>query len=219
LARLFFKYGAMNCGKSSELLQIAYNYEHEGYKALVLKPAKDTKASKHIVSRFGGEEKKRECDFLITPDMDVYNYINTAYAKTIIDVILIDEAQFLTPTNVKSLMRISGENGIPVMAFGLKVDFKGEPFEGSSWLFAVAQDIQELGTRTLCSSCKSGKRGTMNVRYINGKATFEGSQVVIDDKDNVEYKVVCLSCYMKMYSNWLKTKKIGEQVDYRGGLI
>lgn len=208
----------MNCGKTTQILNIAHNYEREGYKILVLKPSKDSKGDKDIVSRFGGDEATRECDFLITPDMDIAKYLLENYGGDI-DCILVDEAQFLSPKNVVSLRRVAGEFKVPVMTFGLKIDFKGEPFEGMSWLFANAQDIEELGTRTLCSCCKKGKRGTMNVRKVNGEITFEGEQVGIDGTDSIEYEVVCLDCFMKVYNEWLNKQRITSQIDYRGGLI
>lgn len=190
MSKLYLKFNSMNCGKSTTLLQIAYNYDQLGKKILVLKPRVDTKGDKKIISRLGID---RNVDFLIEGNEDLFLRIKMNYSD--VDCILIDEGQFLSEKNVMDLSRIVGELNIPIIAFALKNTFRGEPFTGSSWLFAMAQEVEEVSTRTLC---ECGKRATINIRKVNGEVTFEGGTVGIDGKDDVTYDVVCVHCFWKL---------------------
>lgn len=203
MAKLYFRYGVMGSGKSTQLLQICHDYEVNNNKSvLVLKPSIDTKAEDYVITRMGNGEIKRKCNFLITPDMDLFYEIY----KEMPDIILIDEAQFLTKSNVMDLVKVVVELDIPVICFGLKVDFAGQPFEGSTWLFALAQDIEEITTRALSRAEDNHKRATMNLRLVNGVPSFEGEQVAIDGKDKVTYIPVSLKTYMRYRRKWLKEK-------------
>ncbi len=200
-AKLHWKYGSMNAGKSTVLMMIAFDYEKtHNRKVLVAKPKMDTKGGDYVVARLNNNEMKRKIDILISPNEDFFQEINNLTHKP--DVILIDEAQFLSAENVKQLVSIVTKCSIPVIAFGLKSDFLGQPFEGSSWLFALAQDIEEIGVRSLCYC---GSRATMNLRMINGNPVFEGKQFAIDGDAEVSYKTMCLKHFMKLQEEHTKS--------------
>ncbi len=185
MAKLYFRYGAMNSGKTTILLQVAHNYEERGMKVLILKPAKDLKAEKRISSRLGVE---REVNYLIKPEDDVYKLVNKH--KKDISCVLIDEAQFLEPIQVDQLMKVTVLLNIPVIAYGLRTDFKTNGFPGSTRLLELAHTIEELKT-----ICRCGRKAIYNARYVNGKITIKGEQVAIDGMDNVTYESVCPKCY------------------------
>lgn len=194
-AKLHFKYGSMNAGKSTTLLMIAHDYEVTQNKNVFLaKPETDSKGGNNISSRVGRNEFQREVDIMINQDDNFYNKIKEL--KIIPDVILIDEAQFLKKETILQLVDIVTLENIPIIAFGLRSDFLGKPFEGSSWLFALAQDIEEIGIRTICHC---GSRSTMNLRLKDGNPTFEGEQLSIDGEKDITYETRCLKDYMKLY--------------------
>lgn len=193
-AKLHFKYGSMNSGKSTALLMIAYDYEETQKKKVILaKPLTDTKGKNSIVSRLGENTFTRKIDTYIRPDENFYAYIKGLAEKPA--VILVDEGQFLPKASVQQLVDIVTLLNIPVIAFGLRSDFVGNPFEGSSWLFALAQDIEEIGVRTICSC---GSRATMNLRLNGCKPVFHGDQVGIDGAGTITYETRCLRDFMKL---------------------
>lgn len=205
MAKLYFRFAVMNAGKSTQLLQIAYDYEqNNNKKILCLKPSVDTKQEDSISSRLEDGLISRKCDFLIKPDKGwVYDRLQVEIQKcqeegNPISVILIDESQFMSKDNVWELARVVTYFDIPIICFGLKTDAFGEPFEGSSYLFALAQDIEEVTTRAICHLSDKPKKATMIMRKINGKPVFEGEQVVIDNSASVEYLPVCLQEYIKL---------------------
>lgn len=211
----------MSSGKSTQLLQVCHDYEVENEKYIwVLKPDTDTKADDSVVTRMGDGKFKRKCDFLISQDTDLIEKVKSAPRKP--EAILLDEAQFLSAEHVQQLAYVATQLDIPVICFGLKVDFAGEPFEGTSWLFALAQDIEEITTRALDRVGDNSKRGTMNMRFINGVPTFKGEQIAIDGKDEVTYVPVSLSTFIKYKEEWTEEQRrlelIESQVDCRGGL-
>lgn len=191
MAKLFFRYGAMNCGKTALLLQTAHNYESKGMKVLVFKPSKDTKGGTKLVTRIGLE---RKVDHLIKPKEDIYNYIHDKCSD--INCILVDEAQFLKKEQVDQLLQIVIDDNIPVICYGLRLDFSANGFEGSTRLLQIAHNIEEM--KTICSC---GKKATFNIRKINGKYAFEGNQVVIDGTEGVEYEPLCAKCYYQAKNN------------------
>jgi len=184
MAKLFFRYGAMNCGKSTALMQVAHNYEERGLTVLVLKPKVDTKAGKKISSRIGLE---REVDHLITSGEDIFNYIDK---KENIDCIIVDEAQFLESVQVDQLMQIVVFKNIPVICYGLRTDFQTRGFPGSTRLLEIAHTIEEMKT-----ICRCGAKAMFNARKVNDKFVFDGEQVAIDGKDKVTYESLCCKCY------------------------
>ena len=201
-AKLIFKYGVMNSGKTTTLLMIVRNYEDNHKKVLIGKPVIDTKCGKSLQSRLNNNTFTRECDFLID---DEFNF-DSLVKNQEIDIIMIDEAHFLKKEQVKQIAQFVHEKNIPVVCFGLKVDFRGEPFEGSSYLFALSNRVEEIGVKAICSC---GSIANMNLLSINKKDVFDGEQVVIDNDSQVEYTPVCLSCYLdKRKKSRLEKEKI-----------
>lgn len=198
MAKLYYRYAVMNAGKSTQLLQIAHDYErNNGEKILALKPENDTKADNCIIARIGKDMLKRQCDFLIKHDE---NWLYDEVRKhPDVRVILIDEAQFLSKENVFDCARIVTQLNIPVICFGLKCDFRGEPFEGSTYLFALAQDIEEVTTRAICRRSTKPVKATVNMRLVNGVPVFKGGQLSIEGENNVIYEPVSLKVFMDMF--------------------
>lgn len=185
--KLYFRYGAMNSGKSTALLQAAHNYEERGQKVLIIKPKVDTKDGGKISSRLG---ISRKCDYLV--ENDLFENITNKFDLLDYDCILVDEVQFLKREDVDDLMKIVVLFDIPVMCYGLRLDFAGNGFEGSTRLLEIADHLEEL--RTIC---RCGSKATHNIRKVNGVAVFDGDVVVIDNSKTVEYEGVCAKCFHK----------------------
>lgn len=186
MAKLYFRYGAMNCGKTTLLLQTAYNYEERGMKVLIFKPKIDTKGENNVVSRLG---ITRKIDFLLSSEDIISNYLDE---KNLPAAIIVDEAQFLTKKQVDELYLISKKLNIPVLTYGLRNDFLMNTFEGSARLLALADSIEELKT-----ICRCGRKATQNMRFLNGKPVFKGESVLIDGTSNIVYESVCGKCYLE----------------------
>lgn len=190
MSKLYFRYGAMNSGKSTNLMQVAHNYEERGMKVVLIKPLTDKKGGDKLVSRLGVE---RKVDLLINDDQNVYEEVKKwEDDKYKIDCILVDEVQFLKSHQIDELFEVAVCLDIPVICYGLRTDFKMQGFEGSTRLLLLAHSIEELKT-----ICKCGRKAVLNGRKINGKFVFEGEQVAIDNVDNVEYESLCGHCYFK----------------------
>lgn len=196
MAKLYFRYGAMNSGKSTLLLQVAYNYEERGMHVLLLKPGVDTKGEDEIVSRLG---VCRRVDRVIAKETDCRVLVQEERKKHPIDCILVDEAQFLSPRHVEQLFAAVMDIRIPCICYGLRTDFRGEGFPGSQRLLELAHSLEELKT-----ICHCGRKAIMNIRRVNGKTVFEGDQVVIDNNATVEYEAVCGQCFLA------ERRKLGE---------
>jgi thymidine kinase len=194
VAKLYFRFGAMNSGKSTSMLQAAYNYEERQQKVLIAKPAIDTKGDLQIVSRLG---VTRDADFLIAPDTDVRVEFGARRARVAADTggdvscLLIDEAQFLTPRQVDDLLRIAILDGVPVLAYGIRSDFQTEGFPGSIRLLEIAHSLEELKT-----ICRCGRKAIFNARKVGDRHVFDGDQVAIDGED-VTYESLCGACYLE----------------------
>jgi len=186
MSKLYFRYGAMNSGKTAALLQVAHNYEEKGMKVVVIKPSIDTKGDDKVTSRLGIE---RKVDVILAPEEGIMEHM--VLNKP--DAIIVDEAQFLTFDQVDELYAITKTFDVPVLAYGLRCDFQMKGFPGASRLLELADDIEELKT-----ICACGKKATQNLRLINGEPTFEGSQVAIDGTDNITYDSVCGECYLRL---------------------
>jgi len=191
MSKLYFRYGAMNCGKSTALMQVAHNYRERGMKSLILKPVIDTKGGEQVVSRLG---ITKHVDLLIEKTCNVFDEIN-AYSQRQgkPHCILVDEAQFFKKDQIDQFFRIAVESNIPVICYGLRTDFQMNGFEGSERLLLLAHSIEELKT-----ICRCGKKAMLNGRKINGKFVFEGDQVAIEDGGVVEYEALCPKCYFEM---------------------
>jgi thymidine kinase len=177
MAKIYFYYSAMNAGKTTTLLQSAYNYRERGMRTLIMTPRLDTRAGEGIVaSRIGLRAEAlrfdRDDDLLAFAQADV-----DAHGR--LGCVLVDEAQFLTKAQVWQLSDVVDQLGIPVLAYGLRTDFRGELFEGSQYLLAWADNLIEIKT-----ICHSGKKATMVVRVDeHGRAVTDGPQVEIGGND------------------------------------
>lgn len=194
MSKLYFRYGAMNCGKSTNLLQVAFNYEERGMSVVIIKPKTDTKGGNKVVSRLG---VTKEVDMCFDKGENIYETIEKYISfKGKIHCILADEAQFFTKEQIDQMFSIAVKMNIPVICYGLRTDFQMEGFEGSERLLLIAHSLEELKT-----ICKCGKKAIVNGRKINGKFVFEGNQVAIDQEDNVEYESLCAQCYFEYKEN------------------
>ena len=208
MAKLYFRYGAMNSGKSTALLQAAYNYEERGQHVLLAKPEIDTKGADEISSRLG---VTRTVDFLIGPGDDLRGLFaehralvrREASASLVpeadehpVDVacFMVDEAQFLTRDQVDDLLRIVVLDGVPVLAYGIRTDFQTRAFPGSRRLLELAHSLEELKT-----ICRCGRKAIFNARLVGGRFVFEGDQVAIDELSTarVTYESMCAECYLR----------------------
>ena len=188
MAKLYFRYGAMGCGKTMQLLQVAFNYEERGHKVAVMKPKTDTKNGTKLLTRIGPE---RKTDLCFDQKTNLLKEISEKFADT--HCILIDEAQFLTPKQVDQLMMVTIKLNIPVMAYGLRLNFrrKDSGFEGATRLLQIAHDIEEIKT-----ICECGHKATYNARFLNGRLVADGPDILIDDgKSKIEYRALCPACY------------------------
>ena len=189
MAKMYYRYGAMNAGKTTVLLQVAHNYEEQGMNILLIKPAKDKKAENRVSSRIGLE---RKVDLLLTEKETIReNLLNGNITFANLNCILVDEAQFLTKEQINELWIISKMCDIPVICYGIKTDFKAESFEGSKALLEKCDKIEEAPT-----ICKCGQKARFNARIINGEYVLEGNQVAIDGID-ARYESLCGACYIE----------------------
>ena len=173
MAKLYFRYGAMGSSKTANAIMVQYNYKERGQKVLMLKPQLDNRdGERTVMSRCG---LKTECAFVEElPGLDVSGY----------DCLIVDEAQFLTKEQVQRLVAIVDEQNIPVICYGLRADFQGNLFEGSHWLMAWADTIEEVKTICWC-----GRKATCNARVMGGKVVKEGDQILLGG--NSQYVSLC----------------------------
>lgn len=209
MAKLYFRYGAMNSGKSTGLLQAAFNYEERGQRVLLAKPQVDTKGEDEIVSRLG---VTRNVDFLIPPQAPLRELVAQHAAGTTpgtllddmeaesgalnrqikpVACLLVDEAQFLTPAQVEDLLRIPVLDDVPVLAYGIRTDFRTMTFPGSARLMDLAHALEELKT-----ICRCGRKAVFNTRRAGDAIIFDGDQVAIDGTD-IWYESLCAACYLE----------------------
>lgn len=174
MAKLYFYYSAMNAGKSTTLLQSAYNYEERGMKVLLFTPNVDDRSGVgKIASRIG---LQREA-LAFSDDFDLFKQVQSESTNSDkpVSCVLVDESQFLTPKQVLQLTMVCDKLNVPVLCYGIRTDFRGEPFEGSKYLLAWADELTEIKT-----ICHSGKKATMNARMdADGNRVWEGEQIQI----------------------------------------
>ena len=189
MAKLYFRYGAMGCGKTMQLLQVAFNYEERGHQVCVMKPKTDTKNGDKLLTRIGPE---RETDLCFDKTTDLFKVVAENYAG--VACVLVDESQFLTKDQADQLMQITIQLDIPVMAYGLRLNFRQEDggFEGATRLLQIAHDIEELKT-----ICECGHKATMNCRFLDDKLVVTGPDVLIDGTSKIEYRALCPACFYK----------------------
>ena len=184
MAKLYFRYGAMNSGKSTALMQVAHNYEEQGMRVLILKPKVDTKGSGDLVSRLG---VRRPADLLVPPDMDLVEAVRAASSEgRPLACVLCDESQFLTAEQAEQLFMVTVELNIPVICYGLE----------------LAHTIEEMKT-----ICTCGRKATCNCRKVNGRFVFEGEQVAIDLENDVQYVSMCPQCYFRERSAFYAARR------------
>ncbi len=197
MAKLYFRYGAMNCGKSAVLMQVAHNYEERGMQVLVMKPIQDKKGEEYLISRIG---LKRKVDHLIQKEDNLFLLWKDRLQN--FSCILVDEAQFLAREQVDQLLQLVIKCNVPVICYGLRTDFQTNGFPGSIRLLELAHSLEEI--KTICSC---GKKAMFNARRVNGKWTFDGEQVAIDGFDEVTYESLCPVCYFEKKEKWDQFKK------------
>lgn len=190
MAKLYFRYGAMNSGKSTALMQVAHNYEERGMRVLVLKPRIDSKGGDQLLSRLG---ISRKVDHLISASDDVFALLQREMSTTTPPAcILCDESQFFTAVQAEQLFCATCLLNVPVICYGLRTDFSMRGFPGSTRLLELAHTVEEMKTICFC-----GRKALCNGRKINGEFVFEGDQVAIDQVGDVEYVSLCPQCYFR----------------------
>ena len=190
MAKLYFYYSSMNAGKSTALLQSSYNYRERGMNTLILAPRLDDRyGTGKVTSRIGLESSATT----FSSDEDLYELITAKSAQEALNCVLVDEAQFLTKEQVFQLGEVTDALEIPVLAYGIRTDFQGEPFQGSKYLLAWADNLKELKAICFC-----GNKATMVIRLDeNGNAVTQGSQVEIGGNDR--YVSMCRKHFKENY--------------------
>lgn len=190
MAKLYFYFSAMNAGKTTTLLQSSYNYNERGMDTLLFTPTFDDRyETGMIASRIGLRTSARSFD----REFDFYaDVARELHANQNIRCVLVDEAQFLTKEQVYQLSEVADQLKLPVLCYGLRSDFQGEPFPGSQYLLAWAEVLEEIKT-----ICHCGSKATMNLRIdAEGHAVIEGSQVEIGGNDR--YIAMCRKHFKEM---------------------
>ena len=199
MAKLYFKYGAMGSSKTAQALITKYNYEENDMKVWLIKPSADTRDGAAIIrSRIGLEAK---CE-IATPDTDIYERFR-ATRMGACDVIIADECQFLTISQIDQLRAIVNDFAVPVLCFGLRTDFQTKLFPGSLRLMELADCIEEIKTM-----CDCGAKATVNARISDGYIVTEGAQVVLGGNDS--YIAMCHRCYVQGIREHKKIKLHGQ---------
>lgn len=182
MSKVYFYYSAMNAGKSTVLIQASYNYQERGMRTLVFAPALDTRAGQATVSSRIG----LQCAAIpLQAGDDILARVEMEHAASAVACVLVDEAQFLMPGQVRQLTDVADRLRVPVLCYGLRTDFQGRLFPGSAELLALADDLVELKT-----ICHCGRKATMNLRVgPDGRAVKEGAQVEIGG--NERYVALC----------------------------
>ena len=181
MAQLYYRYSTMNAGKSIEVIKVAYNYEERGKNVLVLVPGVDDRfGTGYVTSRIGA---RREA-LIVRDDTNILELFMRESSRKDIDCVLIDECQFLKKHHVEELVEIVDSFNVPVLAYGLKNDFRNELFEGSYYMLVYADKIEEIKTICWC-----GKKATCNARFDENGIVREGSQVMLGAND--KYIALC----------------------------
>lgn len=187
MSKLYYRYSPMNAGKSTALLQVAYNYKERGQRSIIAKPSVDTK-SPEVLSRLNISAK---VDWSVNPEHHlIKDFLDKEAEK--VDCILVDEAQFLEPQQIEQLFFIAVMKNIPVLAYGIRSDFQTKAFPGSARLFELAHSIEEMKT-----ICRCGAKAMFNGRKINGEFVSEGEQVAIDGQQ-ASYESLCGKCFINL---------------------
>ena len=183
MAKLYYRYGAMGSSKTANAIMVRHNYLERGQQVLMVKPKLDSRDGANIVASRSG----LQCECVFMEDIDGLNL--RAY-----DCVIVDEAQFLTKAQVEKLVRIVDVENVPVIAYGLRCDFQGNFFEGSLWLMAWADTIEEVKTICWC-----GKKALCNARVWEGKVIKTGDQIVLGGSE----------CYVSLCRKHWNTSRLG----------
>ena len=175
MAQLYYRYSTMNAGKSIELIKVAYNYEERGQRVMTLLPAIDDRYGVGVITSWLGIQREA---MLVKDDTNILELFLAEKEKGEIDCVLIDECQFLRKHHVEELIEIVDTFNVPVMAYGLKNDFRNQRFEGSYYMLIYADKIEEIKTICWC-----GRKATMVARVVDGKIVKQGEQIVIGGND------------------------------------
>lgn len=175
MAQLYYRYSTMNAGKSIELIKVAYNYEERGKRVLALVPSVDDRYGAGVITSRIGIQREA---VMVADETNILELFLTENAKHKIDCVLIDECQFLKKHHVQELVEVVDSCDVPVLAYGLKNDFKNELFEGSYYMLVYADKIEEIKTICWC-----GRKATMVARIVDGKFVKQGEQVVVGGND------------------------------------
>ena len=196
MSKLYFRYGVMGSSKTAEALMCRFNYIQKGFNVLLLKSSLDNRfetGKSEIISRIG---IKADC-IKFNKNQNLIDLFNNENSKQKIDVIIVDECQFATTSQVEQLRRISYD--IPVLCYGLLTNFKTKLFEGSKRLIEIADSLQEIK-----SVCACGRKASVSARLINDKITISGDEVMIGAEEC--YKSMCYLCFRKKLSNQNKNE-------------
>lgn len=190
MSKLYFKYGVMGSSKTAQALMCKFNYEQQDFKVLLIKPALDTRDisedGKVITrSRIG---LSSEC-YTVDSNENLYKFVFNKNQFKDNCVVIVDECQFLTATQVNELKEVSRK--IPVICYGLLTNFKTELFEGSKRLIEISDSLMEIK-----SVCACGKKATVNGRFVNGKLVTEGDEILLGGDES--YKALCYNCYIEL---------------------
>lgn len=194
MAKLYFKYGAMGSSKTATALITKYNYEERGMKTWLIKPAADLRDGEYLLRSRVGLTAQVEA---IAPGKDIRE-VYRAHAP--VDVIIVDECQFLTEAQIDQLRELVDEENLPVLCFGLRTDFQTHLFSGSKRLFEIADSITEIKT-----ICDCGSKATVNARIdSNGYIVTEGAQLLLGGNDS--YVAMCHKCWIRNIREHRKLK-------------
>ncbi len=185
MAQLYYRYSTMNAGKSIELIKVAYNYEERGKKVLTLMPGIDNRYGVGLITSRIGIQREA---IVVNDETDILDLYIKENTKSKIDCVLVDECQFLRKHHVQELVEIVDSFDVPVLAYGLKNDFRNELFEGSYYMLVYADKIEEIKTICWC-----GRKATMVARVVGGKFVKQGQQIVVGG--NEMYVSLCRKHY------------------------
>lgn len=200
MAKLYFRYGTMDSAKSMNLLAVAHNYRKQGKRVVMMKPRLDTRFGAEKISSRSGLEAS--ADVMIDEDtvLDPRDFAG-------LDCVLVDEAQFLAPSVIDDLRRITVDPGVPVICYGLRTDFKTKLFPGAQRLMELADGIEEV--KVTCQYCQ--KKAICNLRFVNGTPTVEGPQIQLGAEES--YAPVCWAHYDEA------TRQISASADVSGAVV
>lgn len=198
MAKLYFKYGTMGSSKTASALMCKFNYEERGFRVLLIKSCIDKRDVQNgeiiVKSRIGLWAK---C-YTFLNNQDLFEFVKSKDYLNSRDVVIVDEAQFLTKEQVEQLKAVS--EFVPVLCYGLLTNFKTELFEGSKRLVEIADSLHEIK-----SVCRCGKKANVNARFVNGKISVDGDEILLGG--NSSYEAVCFSCYEKLLKQAKNNKK------------